>query len=60
AFGEHLGPGLEGVGVAFSNPPELLDIHDQQRLASLGSAATVEPESPTRCREWRCRYPRDD
>jgi hypothetical protein len=31
AFGEHLRPILEEVGIQFSGPPEFLDIHHQER-----------------------------
>ena len=32
AFGAHLGPILEEVGLTQTNPPELLDIHKQERF----------------------------
>ena len=32
AFGEHLGPLLGEAGITMSTPPELLDIHDEQRF----------------------------
>ena len=32
AFGEHLGPILEEAGITHSNPPELLDIYNEERF----------------------------
>lgn len=32
AFGQHMGPILEEAGITQSNPPELLDIHNQERF----------------------------
>lgn len=32
AFGEHLGPIIGEVGVTQPDPPELLDIHNQERF----------------------------
>jgi hypothetical protein len=32
AFGEHLGPILEEAAITQSNPPELLDIYNQERF----------------------------
>jgi hypothetical protein len=32
AFGHHLGPILDAVGIDMAAPPELIDIHNEERF----------------------------